>query len=195
MERGASLSELHAPICCVPGTAHDLKSEKMIVQTQISSSSLNPSLTEAKGIANGKARSATNVLKEAARAKRVLRTHGVTNRNRFRRSDAGTSPQRRTKSSICRMARNVEPVLVCEQIMGSPREIPVTVPAFGRDWTERKRGRHGGEVSRGRINRRKRAGSSRRRVTRPTKNQPEVSPRRRSERCLYRMVRVNESGE
>src|SRR5690606_39689393 len=110
------------------------------------------------------------VLKEAARGKRVSQTHGVTNRNRFRRAVAGTTPQRRKKSSICRMARRVEPVLVCEKIMGSPREGPAVVLAFGRDWAERKQGRRGGAVSRGHSKRWKRAGSSRRRDTRPTKS-------------------------
>src|SRR5690606_26666195 len=88
----------------------------------------------------------------------------------------------------------VEPVLVCEKIMGSPREGPAVVLAFGRDWAERKQGRRGGAVSRRHSSRVKRAGSSRRRVTRPTKS-PEASPRRRPERCPYRMVRVNEKGK
>jgi len=160
----------------------------MIVQTQISNSSLNPSLTEAKGIAIGKVR--PMALKEAARGKRVSQTHGATNRNRFRRAVAGTTPQRRKKSSICRMARRVEPVLVCEKIMGSPRETSDVVPAFGRDWVKRKQDRSVRGVSRGHSSRWKRAGSSRRRVTRPTKDL-EVSPRRRPERYPSRTARVN----
>lgn len=194
-EKTGSGSPLPTPISCVPGTARDLKSEKMIVQTQISSSSLNPSQTKAKGIATGKARPATGGPKEAARGKRVSQTHGATNRKRIRRAKAGTTPQHRKKSLIRRMVRLVDPMLVCEQITGSPREIPDAVPVFGRDWAERKQGRRAGEVSRGHIKRWKRAGSSRRRVTRPTKNQPEVSPRERPERCPCRTVRVNEKGK
>ena len=112
------------------------------------------------------------------------------------------------QSLIRRMARHVGPMLVCGKIMGSPREIPVAVPASGRDWAERKQSRRGGEVSRGHIKRwcrgaerrrrseQQRAGSSRRSTARrdPTKS-PEVSPRERPERCPNRTVRGNEKGK
>lgn len=84
-------------------------------------------------------------------------------------SRVGTKPQHRTKSSIHYKSRSVDWALVHGKSVGLPRESQLVSltqlgtgdPARGLECQE--------AVSRGHMSRRKRAGSSRRRVTRPAK--------------------------
>lgn len=119
---------------------------------------------------------------------------GAMNKNPVRRSDAGTSPQHRMKSSIRQMARNVDWALVHGKTVGLPRESRVVSHRKVRLENPQGCSTAAWQSAEGILNRRQRAGSSRRRVTRPA-NGPEVSPRGRPERCRDRMVLVNESGK